>query len=329
MQKIIIDTLGSDNGSAPIVRGALRAINENPDISLIFTGITADIERTVNEQSGDWSRIEILHTESFVPDNALPTCVFHSADDSSMVMSLEKLKTEGDIVAMLSAGNTGALLVGTICRLGLVPGLRTPALATAIPCKRDGLVCLVDCGANTDCTPEDLKRFAVMGNAFMQSLTGNEKPKVALMSVGQSKHKGNKLIKEAYPLIEALPIQFIGNIEGCDLINAEADVIVTDGFTGNILLKNAEAAGMEAIAILDSIAEGQPWHKEVREALHHRFAFNDRGGATFLGTKKTVVKMHGCANEDTAYACVKLAVNLESRELSKKVSAALQSLQTQ
>lgn len=326
MQKIIVDTLGSDNGSTPIVKGALRALKENPDIFLVFVGNSAEIEPEIAKANVNKTKFEIIHTDKFVPDSALPTCVFRGSDDTSMVMSLEHLKNTDDVVGMISAGNTGALLVGTICRLGLAEGLMSPALATALPCKKDGLVCLVDCGANTDCTAEDLKRFAVMGSAFMQSLMNIESPKVAMMSVGRSSHKGNALVKEAYHLIESLPVNFIGNIEGCDLINSEADVIVTDGFTGNILLKNTEAAGMAAIAVIDSMASDLPEYDNIKYALHRMFAFNDRGGATFLGTKKTVVKMHGCANEETAYSCVNQVVNLESRNFSKKVCEALKSL---
>ena len=326
MIKIIVDTLGSDNGSAPIINGALRALKENNDIFLTFIGIASDIEKYIKKSNADASRTEIIHTDKFIPDSALPICVFRDSDNTSMVMSLEHLKNTDDAVAMISAGNTGALLVGTICRLGLVEGLLSPALATAIPCKKSGLVCLVDCGANTDCTPEDLQRYAVMGNAFMQSLLNIERPKIALMSVGHSPHKGNSLVKEAYPLIEGLNLNFIGNIEGCDLVNSEADVVVTDGFTGNILLKNTEAAGMAAISILDSMAVGLPQYSNIRHALHQMFAFNDRGGATFLGTKKTVIKMHGCANENTAYACINQVINLESRNFSKKISEALKTL---
>ena len=326
MRRIIIDTLGSDNGSGPIVKGALRTLEEHPDIILTFVGEEGEIIEIIEKSNADASRTEIIHTDKFVPDSALPTCVFRDADDTSMVMSLEQLKNTEDAMGMLSAGNTGALLVGSICRLGLAEGLMSPALATALPCRKEGLVCLVDCGANTDCTPEDLRRYAVMGNAFMQSLMDIEKPKVALMSVGRSAHKGNALVKEAYPLIESLPINFIGNIEGTDMVNSEADVIVTDGFTGNVLLKNTEAAGMAAIEILDSMASGLPGYDKVREAIYEKFAFNDRGGATFLGTRKTVVKMHGCANEYTAYACVNLLINLENKNFSKKVSEALKNL---
>ena len=143
------------------------------------------------------------------------------------------------------------------------------------------------------------------------------------MSVGRNRHKGTNLVKEAYGLIEKLPLNFIGNIEGNDMVGSEADVIVTDGFTGNILLKNTEAAGMIAINAIDSLGTLSPELQKVRDELYDFFAFNDRGGAVFLGTRKAVVKMHGCANKDTAYACVNLAIKLEDRNFSSHVAASL------
>ncbi len=324
MKKIVVDTLGGDNGCEPIVKGAMRVLEELPDIGIIFVGD----ENEINEHLSDAysGRTEIVHTQQFVADSDLPTKVFKDAEDSSMVMAMKRLKSDSEAVGMVSAGNTGAQLVGSICKVGLIPGLLAPALATAIPCKKDGLVCLVDCGANTQCSAEDLKRYALMGNTFMQSLTGNQNPKVAMMSVGPSRHKGNTLTKEAYGLIEKLPLNFIGNIEGNNLINSEADVIVTDGFTGNVLLKNTEAAGLAAIEVIDEMGKDLPGWQEIRNRLHGMFAFNDLGGATFLGARKTMVKMHGCANEDTAYACVKLVLDLESRNFSEKIQSALQEI---
>ena len=325
MKKIIVDTLGSDFGDIPIIKGALRALSENPSLFLVFVGNSSSIKAQIQESDADSSRIEILDTDEFVSDDALPTCVFKGCDNTSMVMALSHLKDTPDSIGMICAGNTGALLVGSICRLGLVPGLKSPALATAIPVKEygSGLVCLTDCGANTQCTPSDLKRFALMGNAFIKCLTGISDPKVALMSVGRSSHKGNDLIKEAYPLISQLPINFIGNIEGCDLINSEADVIVTDGFTGNILLKNTEACGMAALSAIDLFGELSDAFTSLKNNLKKMFSFNDRGGATFLGTKKTIVKMHGCANENTAYACINQVLDLESRNFSAQISDAV------
>lgn len=326
MKKIIIDTLGADNGPLPIIHGTLRAIKEHTDVSVVFVGNKDIIEDAVKQSGMESERITILHTDEFVPDDAPPTCVFRGSDNTSMVMALEELKTNNDIIGMLSAGNTGALLVGTICRLGLAPGLRSPVLSTMIPCKEEGMLCLVDCGANTDCNAEDLKRFAIMGNVFSQIHESKKSPKVALMSVGKTAHKGNALIKEAYPLIESLPINFIGNIEGNDLVNSEADVIVTDGFTGNILLKNTESAGMAAVSIVESTVSDEVLRKKITDKLYDMFAFNDRGGAVFLGTLKTVVKMHGCANVNTAYSCVNLLLNLERKDFAKKVTEAVKSM---
>ncbi len=323
MKKIIIDTLGSDFGFTPIVSGILKAMESIPDTGVIFIGNKEEINKIIDKSSVDKARIEIIHTEQYVPDDAIPTCVFRGCDDTSMVISLEKLKSDDDIIGMISSGNTGALLVGTICRLGLIDGLKSPALATALPCKKDGLVCLVDCGANTDCTATDMKNFALLGNAFMQSICALPSPKIALMNVGEARHKGTQLQKEAYELLESLPINFIGNIEGSHLINSPADVIVTDGFTGNILLKNTEACGVAAIKIIDQCTGKCDITENIKKNLHDFFVFNDLGGAIFLGTKKAVIKMHGAANENTAFNCIKMLLDLERSNYREKIASSL------
>lgn len=323
MKKVIIDTLGSDHGAEPIISGIMKSMENISGLGIIFVGDKDKIEPIVNRFDVKKTPIEIIHTQQYVADDALPTCVFRGCDETSMVISLEKLKTDDEIIGMISSGNTGALLVGTICRLGLIEGLRSPALATCLPCKKDGLVCLVDCGANTSCSATDMKNYALMGSAFIQSVCGISSPKVALMNVGKARHKGTNLQKEAYELIEKTPLNFIGNIEGNHLVNSPADVIVTDGFTGNILLKNTEACGKAAIDIVEQYAGKTPITVDIKKELHSFFAFNDLGGATFLGTKKAVIKMHGAANENTAFNCIKMLIDLEKRDFRTKITSSL------
>ena len=228
---------------------------------------------------------------------------------------------------MLSAGSTGALLIGSIRHLGLIKGLRTPALSSDLPLFNGKLVCLVDCGANIACTPHDLVRFALMGNAFKECVCPDIKPRVALLSVGKEEGKGNDLIKEAYSLIKELPINFIGNMEGSDLVTGYADVVVSDGFSGNIILKCAEASGLVAKGIVDEMAKREnrsddPLIKAISHYINQTFNYNARGGATFLGTEKALIKMHGCAVEDTVVACIDQLLRLEKagfREKIKKV----------
>ena len=323
MKKIIVDTYGADIGPVEIIRGALIAVSEIEDLHVVLVGDENLIRNEMNILATDESRVEIVHTDRYITNDDPPTCVFKGMDDTSMVMSLDMLKKSDDVLGMVSAGNTGALMVGSIFRVGLVKGLMTPALSTAIPCGKNGLVCLVDCGANIECTPEDLKRYALMGNAFMQSLNGDEYPRVGLMSVGREDGKGNTLTKAAFELIKPLGLNFAGNVEGSDLADTELDVVVTDGFTGNILLKNTEECGRAALRIIDKYSDGGEACENIRNAILEKFDFNTRGGATFLGLKKTVVKMHGCAVAATVGACIRQIIRIEERGFSAKVAQAI------
>lgn len=328
MKKIIVDIYGADLGAKPVICGTLEAMENSTDFSVVFVGEEELIKNTASMYNVASDRIEILNTDKFVTDKDLPTCVFGGYDDTSMVMALEALKNDEDTIGMISAGNTGALLVGCVCRLGLVRGLKLPALSTAIPCSGKGLLCLVDCGANTDCKASDLLDYALMGDAFMKSMSGLESPRIALMSVGKEKHKGSPLSKEAYMLLEQQSFNFIGNIEGDDIVKDVADVIVCDGYSGNIILKNTEAAGKAALAVVENLAseydrEDDELILKIKEKLYNQFEFNKRGGATFLGTKKIVVKMHGCAEKETAFSCVNQVLKLYNGNFIDKIKEAL------
>ena len=291
-------------------------------------GDQAQIEPFVQESGMEPSRIEILHTTDFIAPDEPPTALFGGRDESSMALALEKLKNDTECVGLLSAGSTGALLVGSIFRLGLVAGLKTPALSSYLPMARGDMVCLLDCGANIQCTPKDMARFALMGDAFVRCMTGKEKPRVALLNVGSEKGKGTPLLQEAYELLEALPLNFIGNIEGSDMVQDAADVIVADGLSGNILLKSTEAAGLTARGIVAhckaSLGETAPAVLDtLMDTLYHTFNYNALGGATFLGTQKTVIKMHGCANEDTVVSCIDQLYRLHAAGFAEKITEAL------
>lgn len=310
MQKIVIDIYGADDGIEPVIRGTAKAIKNGLPFKPVLVGEKSSIDAIMLEMGVSGECYEVINTNKYITNLDPPTCVFGGNDDTSMVMAYSYLKNEDECVAMLSPGNTGALLVGSICRLGLLPGLKFPALASALPCAKQGLVCLVDCGANTECSPNDLARFAKMGNAFSKSYCNIANPRIALLSVGREEGKGNNLTKAAFELIKELPVNFVGNVEGSDLVSGYADVIVCDGFSGNIILKNAEAIGKAAIEIVKQLSSDQEIYDKITKELFRRFDFNSQGGATFLGTKKTVVKMHGCANEDTTVSCIEQILRL-------------------
>ena len=320
MVKIVVDTLGADAGLEPIVTGIAKALNKNIDFFPVLVGPEQQLKAILDAEGIDPARYEILHAEKYIRNQDPPHCIFGGCDDTSMAMAYGRLKNDCD--AMLSAGSTGALLVGSICRLGLLPGLKFPALISALPCGGENLLNLVDCGANVECTADDLVRFAKMGDVFAKAYCGIESPRVGLMSVGREAQKGNALIQEAHKKIAALDLNFVGNVEGSDMVTDYADVIVADGFSGNLLLKCAESVGKRAMELVEQFGEGVDRQAldRIKNAIFETFDFNSRGGATFLGPRKTVVKMHGSANADTAVASVEQILRLEKANFSKAMA---------
>ncbi|MBR5223483.1 MAG: hypothetical protein IKV81_04900 [Clostridia bacterium] len=320
MEKIIVDIYGADLGAEVVVFGVSKAIKEY-GIFPILVGDRLLISEIMNQENIPENSYEIIHTTDYITNNEPATCIFGGRNESSIALSYDRLKEDDDVIAFLSAGNTGALLVGSICRLGLLPSVKFPSLCSALPCAGDMLVTLVDCGAVIDCTSNDLVRFAKMGNVFAKCYCGIERPRIGLMSVGRENAKGSALSLEAFTKLSELNLNFIGNLEGSDMVSGYADVIVTDGFSGNILLKNTEAVGQKAIEIVESFADASPeFVEKIKAKLLNKFDFNSRGAATFLGTKKTVVKMHGCANEFTVLASIEQILRLNKANFSKEMS---------
>lgn len=326
MKKIIIDIFGADAGQEVILRGAAAALKKDPELHLVLVGKETEILPAMEAEEIPTGRYTLKHAEDVIGAEEPPSCVFRGRENSSLVMALRLLKEDPDALALLSPGSTGALLVGSIVHLGLLPGLKQPALCSALPCSGREFLCLVDCGANMDTRPKDQVRFARMGDAFMKCLCGMESPRVGLMNVGTEPGKGDERTKEVYNLLKEQSLNFIGNIEGSDMVSDVADVIVADGFVGNVLLKNTEAVGKAALALVEEQMKLAP--SEALSALHkellYRYDFNNRGGAIFLGTKKPIIKMHGCATAQTVVACVDQALRLAEADFIGKLSQALE-----
>lgn len=324
MKKLVIDTFGADNGERVIIRAVATAIKQK-EIFPVLVGDRTVITEVMTENDIPDTAYAVVHTTDWITNHEPATCIFGGRDDSSVALAYKTLKTDDECVGLVSAGNTGALLVGSICRLGLQNGIKFPALCSALPCADEKLVCLVDCGAVIDCTENDLVRFAKMGNVFSRCYCGVENPRIGLMSVGREDAKGSALTLKAFQLLKELPLNFIGNLEGSDVVSGYADVIVTDGFSGNVLLKNTEAVGKKAMEIVEAFGdENRELVDRIKYELMLRFDFNSRGAATFLGTKKTVVKMHGCATEETTLASIDQILRLSENDFSARLSEALQ-----
>lgn len=325
MIKIVVDTLGADAGLEPIVKGVAKALQKKIDFFPVLVGPAAAIGELMEQEGILPTAYEIVPADDYISNEEPAHCIFGGRDESSMAIAYGRLKSDPECGALLSAGSTGALLVGSICRLGVVPGLKFPALLSALPCAGEKLLCLVDCGANMDCSAADLARFAKMGHVFSKCYCGIEAPRIGLMSVGREKQKGTALVQEAYEKIDQLGLNFVGNVEGSDLVSGYADVIVTDGFSGNLLLKNAEAVGKAAMKIVEEYGmDADPAViARIKDKLFESFDFNSQGAATLLGPKKTVVKMHGSANEDTALASIEQILRLEKAQFSQAMAKAM------
>jgi glycerol-3-phosphate acyltransferase PlsX len=320
MYKIVIDTLGSDMGMETVVSGVAKALQQGLDFYPVLVGPEEEMGRILLQAGIGAEQYELVDGRRYIRNEDPPTAIFGEGNDATMAMAYDRLKKDSSCDAMLSAGNTGAMLVGSICRLGLLPGLKFPVLASALPCNGENLLCLMDCGANIDCSAEDLVRFARMGHVFAKSYVGIENPRIGLMNVGREPQKGTALMKEAFEKISALGLNFVGNVEGSDLVSGYVDVIVSDGFSGNLLLKCAESVGKAAMQIVRRCGGEQAMADKICQALYETFDFNSRGAATFLGTKKTVLKMHGAANADTVVASIAQILRLENSRFSQAMA---------
>ena len=324
MIKIVIDTLGGDNGALPIISGTAEYIKSFGGIYPVFAGEKQIIDSVMAQYGIPEENYSVLETSEYIDNTQNPMLIFGGLDNTSMVLALEYLR-DNSCAGLISAGNTGALLVGSICRLGLNKGLRRPALSSALPMINGGYICLVDCGANVDCASSDLLEFAKMGSAFMRCMYDIPSPRIGLLSTGSEKGKGDARTKEAYGLIADSGLNFVGNLEGNDLLFDKADVLVCDGFSGNVLLKNSEATGKMAAFLAREYLKthSAELSQSTFEYLNNEFDYNSRGGAVFLGTKKTVIKMHGAANSSTAVSCIKQVVRLYENNFDEAMKSIL------
>ncbi len=307
--KIIVDCMGGDKAPVDIVKGSIDALKEY-GIDLILVGREELINNELNKYDYPKEKVEVLHAEEVISNDDDPALAIRRKKNSSMVLGLKAL-SEGRADGFVSAGSTGALLAGGLFIVKRIEGIDRAALSSVYPTTK-GLSLLVDAGANIDSKAEYLQQFALMGSIYMEKVMGITSPKVGLANVGTEVGKGNQLAKEAYDLINDLDINFIGNIEGRAMPLGEADVIVADGFVGNMILKVTEGV---AISLFKELKEvfmsnsktklGALLVKSDLKSLMSKTDYTEYGGAPLLGTKKPIIKAHGSSN---AYA-IKNAIN--------------------
>jgi len=326
--KIIVDGFGGDNAPFEIVKGIVKAINENDGFSVIVTGNEEILNKEFSAYKYDKDRVEIINCSEVITNDDVPTTAIRVKSDSSLVVALKKLKEDEEVVGLVSAGSTGAVLAGGLLKVGRIKGISRPALCPVLPTLIDGKnVLLIDCGANVDCKPINLCHFAIMGSSYATAAYGIEKPRVALLSNGTEDKKGNELNHQTFPILKSMEcINFIGNIEAREILSGDADVIVTDGFAGNIALKGLEGAIVSVLKMLKkSIMStlrgkiGALFLKPVFKDLKKKLDYNNNGGAVFIGVEKIIVKSHGSSKEQSIACSIMQVKSIAEHNLVENI----------
>lgn len=307
--RVIVDAFGGDNAPLEVIKGCARAVSEL-GVNVVLTGSRNKIEKCAAENSISLSGIEIEHTDDVFDIHEEPKEIIKSGSNSSMALGL-RLLSEGKGDAFVSAGSTGALVMGATFIVKRIKGIKRVAPSPVMPADKGSFV-LVDAGANTECRPEMLVQFAVMGSAYMEKVMGVNKPKVGLLNIGSEETKGRELEIAAYKLLEESGLNFVGNIEARDMPKGEVQVVVTDGFTGNIALKLYEGmgsffskklkwifSGLGKIGAIVSLGK----IKELRRQMDYK----EVGGSALLGVKKPVIKAHGSSDATAFFNAVRQA----------------------
>ncbi len=324
--RIIVDVMGGDNAPLETVKGVCEAAAEF-NASYVLVGNKPEIEQVAEENGLDLRRFDIVHTETVVTMEDDPLSVMRAKGDSSMAMGL-RLLAEGKGDAMVSSGNTGALFTGATLIVRKIKGIQRPALAMIIPVTPP--VLLLDCGANVVVTDEYLEQFAVMGSAYMQKMYHIESPRVGLLNNGTEECKGTPIQVEAYKRLAACDkINFVGNVEGSGLTGDKCDVLVTDGFTGNVLLKAVEGMGKFVMQSMKNIfyannltkVSALMVKKQLTEFKHNLDA-TEHGGAPLLGISKPVIKAHGSSNAKAFKNAIRQAIAYCNSDITYDIAKA-------
>ena len=326
--RIFVDAMGGDNAPQAPVEGSIEALRRFPELEISLAGDLKQVEPLLTGCDDVRQRITLVDAPEVITNNESPVMGIRTKKNSAHVIGMLQVKA-GEADGFVSCGSTGATLAGGMFRLGRVPGIERPALAPILPNGKRGAL-LIDCGANVDCKPEYLAQFGLMGHAYMRCVRGLDNPRVGLLNIGAEAEKGNQLVKDAYPLLEQTPVRFVGNVEGRDVAADLADVIVADGFAGNLVLKSMEGTaamllGMMKEELMASTRSkiGALLAKPAFKKLKKRMDYTEVGGAPLLGVKGAVVKAHGSSNAHAIACAIRQAVNMVDRRLVAEITAKL------
>lgn len=329
---IALDAMGSDRAPKPEIEGALQAARHF-GVRVLLVGpelqIKAELER---HRWASRPTLEIVHASEVIGMSEKAAQAVRSKRDSTMHVGL-RLVREGRASGFVTAGNTGAAMATAKMVLGALPGVDRPALAAAIPTVLGTAAVLLDVGANVDCKPQNLEQFAVMGDVYCRSIFGTRRPRVGLLSIGEEETKGNDLTRESFPLLKQLPLNFVGNVEGRDLYGGKVDVIVSDGFVGNVALKTSEGVAQlvsstlkESLRATITRQVGYMLSRSAFTDFKKRLDHTEYGGAPLLGVKGVCIITHGSSNSNAIKNAIRVAAEFADRKINEKIEKELAGL---
>lgn len=324
--RLAVDAMGGDNAPKEIVLGAMKAVEKYNDVHIVLIGDESKIkEHLTNEE-----RIEIHHTEEVILATDEPVRAVRRKKTASMVLAAQ-LVADGKADACISAGNTGALMAAGLFVVGRIEGIERPALAPTLPTIGGEGFLLLDVGANADAKPEHLVQYAIMGSIYSEKARGITNPRVGLLNIGTEEKKGNELVRNTYELLKDADINFIGNVESRDLLDGVADVVVADGFTGNMVLKTIEGTAMSVFKMLKSALTSSFKSKMAAavlkpdlKVLKNKMDYTEYGGAGLFGLKAPVIKAHGSSDANAVFNSIRQAREMVEKDVSGTIKAAVE-----
>lgn len=326
--KIAIDAMGGDNAPKAIVEGAMQALENRKDLEIVLVGDEKQIEPlvTVNE------RVSIIHTEEVIGGEEDPIRSVRRKKNASLVLTATEVK-EGRADACISAGNTGALVVAGLFIVGRTKGIDRPALSPTLPTTNGRGFLLLDAGANVDVNAHNLVQYAIMGSTYSEKVRKIPNPTVGLLNVGTEEGKGNQVTKKAFKLLENAPVNFVGNVEARDLMSGVVDVVVTDGFSGNITLKSIEGTALHVVNLLKETLMSSlktkilaGLMKKELQSLKKQLNYPEYGGAALFGLSAPVIKSHGSSNSTAIYHTINQTYEIIKQDVIGTIEKTVQSL---
>ncbi|MBQ0126127.1 MAG: phosphate acyltransferase PlsX [Clostridiales bacterium] len=331
MIKIVVDCFGGDKSPDANIDGAVMALEKFSDLSLVLTGDENIINEKLSAQSYDKSRLEVIHAPDVIGCDEKPTDAIRLKKESSMMRGIKILRDDDSVSGIVSTGSTGALVSAALLKVGRLRGVIRPAFCPVLPTMNGSVVGICDTGANLDITPEHLRQYAIMGGLYLESVYGIKNPRVAMLNVGVEEEKGDELRKNAYSLLKNDPdINFVGNMESRDLLSGKYDLIVCDGFSGNVLVKTTEGTSLELLKKIKHDIYSKTLYKLGAALMSKMFKeekefmnYQNYGGSPLVGTLKTVIKGHGSSNGVAVAKCIEQAYLMQSFSLGEKIEKIL------